>query len=320
MSPGRKRISVIDPIHPALQRAGLILFRPFNFGKWFVIGFGAWLASLAKAGGGGNLGGRLGGFADSADESLTFQDWLHETLGWLSENAGWLMPAAIALAVVGATVWIVLLWLSSRGEFMFLHCVAFNVAEAADPWKAHSEGANSLWMFRVILFFISTPLLLGIAGALVWVAAQAGLSGQFTSGSIILLGVLSILLILTVVVTLIVDLFTLDFIVPLMFRRNLSCPAAWKHFGSLLPGYPGPFFLYILFRIVLKLIAGALLLVLFLATCCIACCLLSIPYLGTVLLLPVLVFLRSYSAFFLAQFGPEHDVFQASRPALVAAV
>jgi hypothetical protein len=46
-----------------------------------------------------------------------------------------------------------------------------------------------------------------------------------------------------------------------------------------------------------------------LVTCCCAGCLLLLPYLGTVLLLPVLVFKRAYPLYFLAQFGPEYDVF-----------
>ena len=46
-----------------------------------------------------------------------------------------------------------------------------------------------------------------------------------------------------------------------------------------------------------------------LCTCCIAGCFLAIPYIGTVLLLPVLVFTRAYSLHFLAQFGPDYDVF-----------
>jgi hypothetical protein len=41
----------------------------------------------------------------------------------------------------------------------------------------------------------------------------------------------------------------------------------------------------------------------------------AIPYLGTVLLLPVLVFKRSYSIYFLRQFGPEYDVFPPAPPA-----
>jgi hypothetical protein len=37
-----------------------------------------------------------------------------------------------------------------------------------------------------------------------------------------------------------------------------------------------------------------------------------IPYLGTVLMLPILVFERSYSLYYLAQYGPEWDVFAAA--------
>jgi hypothetical protein len=36
---------------------------------------------------------------------------------------------------------------------------------------------------------------------------------------------------------------------------------------------------------------------------------LAIPYLGTVLYLPVLIFHRAYSLYYLAQFGPEYDLF-----------
>jgi hypothetical protein len=44
-------------------------------------------------------------------------------------------------------------------------------------------------------------------------------------------------------------------------------------------------------------------------TCCIAGCLMALPYVGTVALLPVLVFKRSYSIYYLAQFGPAYNVF-----------
>ena len=52
-------------------------------------------------------------------------------------------------------------------------------------------------------------------------------------------------------------------------------------------------------------------------TCCTAGCLMAIPFIGTVLLLPILIFKRSYSLFYLAQYGPEYDVFPA--PAAVPA-
>jgi hypothetical protein len=45
-------------------------------------------------------------------------------------------------------------------------------------------------------------------------------------------------------------------------------------------------------------------------TCCILGCVLMIPFLGTVLLLPILVFKRSYSLYYLAQYGEQFDVFR----------
>jgi len=44
-------LSVIDPIGRALDRVKLLLFQPFDLGKWFAIGFCAWLAFLARVAG-----------------------------------------------------------------------------------------------------------------------------------------------------------------------------------------------------------------------------------------------------------------------------
>jgi len=71
----------------------------------------------------------------------------------------------------------------------------------------------------------------------------------------------------------------------------------------------GVFCLYILFQIVIAIAVGAIVLTAGLVTCCCAWCLLAIPYIGTVVFLPVLVFKRAYSVCFLRQFGPEFDVF-----------
>jgi hypothetical protein len=66
---------------------------------------------------------------------------------------------------------------------------------------------------------------------------------------------------------------------------------------------------YLLFQIVLALAVVALVLIAVLVTCCIAGCLLILPYLGTVLLLPVLVFSRSYSLYYLGQYANQYNVF-----------
>jgi len=119
-------------------------------------------------------------------------------------------------------------------------------------------------------------------------------------------------LILVAICFALVRKFTLDFVVPVMSLRTSSCLAGWREVRSLILANGLTFTLYVLFQIVLKLAIGMGVFAIILLTCCTAGCLLAIPYVGTVLLLPVLVFKRAYSLCFLRQFGVEYDVFTAA--------
>jgi len=269
-------VSVIDPIGPAFERVKTILFRPFDLGKWFTIGFCAWLAYLVSGGGGGGGGG--GGRGGRG---------------------------------IGIVIWLAVIWLSSRGRFMFLHCVAHNKAEVSNPWTKFRQHANSLFLFRIILGLISfvvigLPILLAIGCIVMMIAGDGalaiGILGGILIGLIILVGAIIFGLI---------SKFTMDFVIPIMFLRTTSCTAGWREFMALLSVNKARFALYILFQIVIGIAIGAIKTMGF----CIGCCfcgislLLIIPYIGTVILLPLPVFTRSYSLLYLKQFGPEFDVF-----------
>jgi hypothetical protein len=103
--------------------------------------------------------------------------------------------------------------------------------------------------------------------------------------------------------------FTKDFVVPIMFLRSTSCLAAWREFLRLLSARKGVFTLYILFQIVIKMAVWTIIFAAGVMTCCTVWCFLAIPYIGTVVKLPVLVFTRAYPLCFLSQFGPEFDCF-----------
>jgi hypothetical protein len=51
-----------------------------------------------------------------------------------------------------------------------------------------------------------------------------------------------------------------------------------------------------------------------LIVCCFSCCVEMIPYLGTVLLLPALIFIKCFTLEVLAQFGPEYNVWTIDVP------
>lgn len=310
MTPQETQVSVIDPISPAIDRVKTILFRPFDMGKWFVIGFCAWLAFLGSGGGGG--GGPNFNFGGGQQRhGPDFQEAFHSAKEFLIDNLFWILPLAIAVTVVMIIIGLVITWLSSRGHFMFLHCVALNKAEVINPWHKFKKQANSLFLFRIVLGLISFAcimLLVAILAVIVVLMFAGG--GDPNPLGIILVVMLAFCLVLpAAIVFFLIKKFTLDFVVPIMFLRQGTCMTAWREFWQLLGGNKGKYALYILFQIVISIAIGAIVMIGVCITCCCLGCILAIPYIGTVVLLPLLIFSRSYSLLYLRQYGPDFDVF-----------
>jgi len=301
-------VSVIDPIGPAFERVKTILFRPFDFGKWFVIGFCAWLAYLGSGGGGGGGGG---GNGRGGRGSYEVKEGLGEAKHFVMENLAWIIPVAILAVAVGIVLWLVFTWLSSRGRFMFLHCVAHNKAEVSTPWTKFRQHANSLFLFRIVLGLISfvvigLPILLAVGCIVMMIAGDGALAIGILGG--ILIG---LIFLVSSIIFALISKFTMDFVVPIMFLRTTSCTAGWREFLTILSVNKARFALYILFQIVIGMVIGTIKFMGF----CLGCCLcgigliLLIPYIGTVILLPLPVFTRSYSLLYLKQYGPDFEVF-----------
>ncbi len=314
MTPQRPpMVSVIEPIGPAFEKVKTILFSPFELRKWFVIGFCAWLAFLGKGGGGGSGGGRGGRPPD-----------VHEGFGqakvFVLENLGWIIPVALIGVMLIIVIWLVLTWLSSRGRFMFLHCVAENKAEVKVPWTKFRQHANSLFLFRIVLGLIGfaaigLPLLL--AGGLIAIMIAGNLPGVAAVLGFVIIG---LIIFAISIILFLVGKFTMDFIVPIMFLRTTSCTASWREFLTILSVNKARFALYILFQIVIAIAISTIKVVGFCIGCCLCCVslLVLIPYIGTVILLPLLVFKRAYSLLYLGQFGPELDVFSPETEMAIA--
>jgi hypothetical protein len=305
--PQIRRVSVIDPIGPAFERVRTILFHPFDLEKWFIIGFGAWLAQLGHGGGGG--GGNRTGF--KVDRENIRHD-IGQAWEYVAHNLDWIIPVAIAVAVIVVGLWLLFLWLSSRGRFMFLYCVAQNKAEVINPWHHFRGHANNLFAFQAIVGLITigaaiVPFVLG--GIIAW-ASTATLG--FSPLAIVSLVAAGVYFFAVLVVAAVIGKFTKDFIVPIMYRHAGRAVSAWQVLLDLLSVNKARFFLYILIQITITIAFGTAVVVSVCYTCCCAACLFAIPYIGTVIMLPLHVFGRSYSLYYLAQYGPEFNVFEPS--------
>ena len=305
-------VSVITPVGQAFERVKQVLFRPFDLGRWFVIGFGAWLAHLGQGGGGYNFR-----FPTGQTGNVDFQTAVERARDYVAANLYWIVPVAVIVFVCAFCIGVLLLWLSSRGTFMFLHCVALNRAEVVVPWNRFQRAGNSLFWFRLLLglanFVIMVPLLV-LAGLR---AYRMLMADSWPAAGILTLVGFGLALVVVAIAFGVVHALLHDFVVPIMFLRGKPCLAGWRELQPLLAARVGSFVLYFLFQIVLGIAIGVLVVAAVLVTCCIAGCLLMLPYIGTVALLPVLVFQRAYSLFYFAQFGPEFDVFRAPAPPLV---
>jgi hypothetical protein len=298
-----ENISVIDPINPAIDRIKLMLFQPFDLARWFVIGFCAWLANLGHGG-------------TSGPSNFRYQTHQnpHVVKEYIQNNIEWLIPTGMFIIFLGIVIWLVVLWLSSRGKFMFLHCVARNKAEVKVPWSEFSRHATSLFLFRIVvgaILFASVAIPILMTAGFIITSTAVGMQNVTA-----LFGVVMIILYVFVVaiVYLLIKKFTTDFVVPIMFLRTTSCIAAWREFIRILSVNKGRFTLYILFQIAIAIVIGIIIPALLCIGVCCLCglgLLILIPYIGTVILLPIPMFVRSYSVYYLQQFGLQYDVFRS---------
>lgn len=314
--PSPRAISVADPITPAFERVKLMLFKPFDFAKWVTIGFCAWLAGLGESGGGGggfngSSGNHHGGHGQPAEQ---FRHFLGEARDYVADNFFWIIPLAVSLVLVAVAVWGLLVWLNSRGKFMFLHCVALNTAEVAVPWSKFAAVANSLFWFRIVLGLVAGIIVLPLLALCILPILLMVLRDQMNLAGVMMSLGMGLVVICFSVALAVIHKFLVDFVVPIMFLRGGSCMTAWREFYALLMANVGQFALYILFQIVLTIAIGLIVLLVILCTCCVAGCLMALPFIGTVLLLPVLVFKRAYPLYYLAQYGPQYDVFPVLPP------
>jgi uncharacterized membrane protein len=111
-----------------------------------------------------------------------------------------------------------------------------------------------------------------------------------------------------------ISLFLRDFVAPIMYKHKMNATQAWGRFLSIFRQHPFQFVLYGLFVFILIVLAIIAIVLAGVFTCCIGLVLFVIPYIGTVLTLPVWYTYRAFSLEYLAQFGPDFELFPSLPP------
>jgi Na+/melibiose symporter-like transporter len=94
-----------------------------------------------------------------------------------------------------------------------------------------------------------------------------------------------------------------------MYKHQVRVLQAWRMFIPILASHLVYFLVYGLFLLLLAIGVGIAIVFAGCLTCCVGFLLLALPYIGSVILLPIGFIYRDFSLEFLAQWGPEYSVF-----------
>ena len=294
------KIEIFKPFGEAVELTKKILFQPFDFTKWLVIGFAAFLCGHFSAVG---FNFPFGGFPQhrKTNPELISPDW--------EQWKPWLLIAIVVFVVVMLVLIVVLTWLRARANFIFTDCIVRNRGAIAEPWREYRKEGNSYFLF-LLLVALGSLAILGIFGLCFFLGF--GAFGQHSSSS----GMTSVLIIFLVLILIAWICFafffgvTSYFMIPVMYVRRCRAVDAFREVAGLVLENVGLFILFCLFEICLILGIGMIGGIATYLTCCLA----ALPYVGTVILLPVFVCLRAFGLCFIRQFGPDYDVWARIAP------
>jgi hypothetical protein len=315
--------SAADAISQAVERSKQLLF-PFKVEKWFALGFTVFLAQCGE----GNFNSvqmpssPFGGGSRPSPSSprgsgglpADLQQMVDEVLRTVNADLALYVGLAIGTVLTTLGLSVFILWFSSRAKLMLVESVVWDRVDVGRQWTKAAELGASLFKFRLWLALAGWLLLFGSValGILVGFAdLKAGnVFGPHAVMGYALVGLAVVLLGFPLgVATLLLD----DFVVPLMVVRNVKVGEAWRICrDEVLSGNIGGLVLFYVLRFVLAI--GVAIAVFVLS--CVTCCISRIPYLGTVLVLPIFVFWRAYSLYYMEQLGLQ--IFPAPEPSWVA--
>jgi hypothetical protein len=294
-----RSLSAIDAARDAVQLVGRRLF-PFRFDRWFALGFVAFLEQCGRGGGGPGFpggGGGGGGAPGGGGDNLEKPD-LSAVGDWISAHIGIIVGIAVVVLVFIVGVTAIVLWLNSRGVFMYLDNVATGRADVARPWSEHKQKASSYfaWSFGLSLAALAGVLVLLVP--ILWLVFSL-ISGHASGAAIAGLVFVGLFFLFFMTVLGLFSVLLRDFAAPLQMHLGIPCGQALGTAWGVVKGSAGTFVVYLLLKIVFGIGAG----ILAMLVGCLTCCLGFLPVLSQTILQPLLYFERAWSLCLLRQAG-----------------
>ncbi len=324
----------------AFRRMTGMLFYPFDMSKWFIVGFAAWLTIIFNSQGGSGGGGyfyfrlsnanhlpyilsRSGSFLKDVFLGDVF--FVGKVCNYfrIEQSVFWFIvfgTAASVLVVIAINFF--LLWISSRFKFIFIDNIANNRAEISKPWSEFKKHGNSVFRWLVGFTVVNVLFMLVIFTIIVALFYPVVIdylrTDSFKMPGLSIVISVSTMIVFTLGMLVLFFAYYLfnEFVLPIMYKKNLSAKAAYREFMRLFKAAPLTFVKFWLLQILANVACGIAVILLIICTLGVAFIPLLLPYLGAVVLLPVLIFQRAQSMELMHAFGSEYSPYPETTPSL----
>ena len=163
----------------------------------------------------------------------------HRDLAFAAPHPNWaLLGPLLAVALIAIPVlWLILIYLNSRLRFVLFDSIISKRCELSRMWRERREPALQYFLWQIVF---SVVMLAGMAAVIGIPAFVAYLLGWFTAprdhiAPLVLTGVLVFFVFLCwLLVSMVVHVFTKDFVVPQMALENVSSFEGWRRLLAML--------------------------------------------------------------------------------------
>lgn len=231
----------IDSVEPAADRTANLLFTPFNLKFWLKLALVAFL--MGSGGGGMNFGGYNTGGGDFNDGG--FEESFDNLNIWIMNNIGFIAAVIGIIILIALLLW----YISTVMYFVFLESVIKSKVEIIDGFKRYTD--KGFWVFLFEIAVLAVFILCMAIPALIYYFIF-GISFGPGLWLFLVFGVFAMILIL--IFMMIISSFTIDFVVPYMYKGR-GVIKGWKHLVSILRKNIGQIIFYMLMKVLLVIVA-----------------------------------------------------------------
>jgi hypothetical protein len=211
--------------------------------------------------------------------------------------------AAVVFILFIFFLYIIILKLKSRGDFMFIRRWYSPDDTITECWTETRDNANKFFAWRIRFYGLLLLVTLLNGGVLYSSFLAPYVAGGYLWDMIYLrtLSVSATIAVASWFVFMVGESFGVGFVVPILHWHDVTVAKAWGKVFALCNQFPGAIILYVICLTGLWIGFALAIILAIVLTCCIAALPLMLPYLGAVCLLPVYFFFRGYSICFISQ-------------------